>query len=167
MASLEIVPDGPLGEGSHHFCFITSCDLVDLGHGQEDYLTGKRCGLPTLMPVDTKGRFDKTAGEFSGMDVYKANPLIVEKLKLLGKLVAAGEASHSYPHCMNCGTSIEQVDPEKHKGLLKTVDEVKSEFKNLTRNMEDIPIAEKKGGFYKDVSELPGYVDPYTGEVKE
>jgi hypothetical protein len=33
--------------------------------------------------------------------------------------------------------------------------------------MEDVPIAEKKGGFYKDVSELPGYVDPYTGEVKE
>ena len=70
-------------------------------------------------------------------------------------------------HCMNCGTSIEQVDPEKHKGLLKTVDEVKSEFKNLTRNMEDVPIAEKPGGFYKDVSELPGYKDPYTGEVKE
>ena len=80
----------------------TGCVHIAPGHGQEDYLTGKRCGLPTLMPVDSKGRFDKTAGEFSGMEVYKANPLIVERLKSLRSLVAEEEVVHSYPHCWRC-----------------------------------------------------------------
>jgi isoleucyl-tRNA synthetase len=80
----------------------TGCVHIAPGHGQEDYLTGKRCGLPTIMPVNARGKFDATAGEFSGMEVIKANNPIIEKLKLLGKLVHAEEITHSYPHCWRC-----------------------------------------------------------------
>ena len=80
----------------------TGCVHTAPGHGQEDYLTGKRYDLPTIMPVDSKGRFDKTAGEFSGMEVYKANRAIIERLKFLGHLVREEEVTHSYPHCWRC-----------------------------------------------------------------
>lgn len=80
----------------------TGCVHTAPGHGQEDYLTGRRYGLPTIMPVTAQGRFDGTAGEFSGMGVYKANPLILEKLRSLGKLLHAGDVTHSYPHCWRC-----------------------------------------------------------------
>ncbi|MDD5496405.1 MAG: isoleucine--tRNA ligase [Candidatus Omnitrophica bacterium] len=80
----------------------TGCVHTAPGHGQEDYLTGRRYKLPTIMPVDSKGKFDPTAGEFSGMDVYKANKDIVEKLRSLGSLLHEEEVTHSYPHCWRC-----------------------------------------------------------------
>ena len=80
----------------------TGCVHTAPGHGQEDYLTGKRYGLPTIMPVDQRGKFDSTCGEFSGMQVYKANAPIIERLKLLGKLVHEETITHSYPHCWRC-----------------------------------------------------------------
>lgn len=40
------------------------------GHGQEDYATGLKYGLPLLSPVDDKGHFTAEAGErFQGLDV--------------------------------------------------------------------------------------------------
>ncbi|MBN1526719.1 MAG: isoleucine--tRNA ligase [Candidatus Omnitrophica bacterium] len=80
----------------------TGCVHTAPGHGQEDYLTGKRYSLPTIMPVDAKGKFDNTCGEFSGMKVYDANKNIIEKLKSLGSLVHAADVAHSYPHCWRC-----------------------------------------------------------------
>ena len=80
----------------------TGCVHTAPGHGQEDYITGRRYKLHTLMPVDSKGRFDNTCGEFSGKDVIKANKEIVEKLKSLDSLLHEEEVSHSYPHCWRC-----------------------------------------------------------------
>lgn len=39
------------------------------GHGQDDYLTGLKYGLPLQSPVDDDGKFTKEAGQFSGLDV--------------------------------------------------------------------------------------------------
>jgi len=80
----------------------TGCVHTAPGHGQDDYLTGKRYKLPTIMPVDSKGRFDKTAGEFSGMEVYKANRHIIERLRSTKSLMLEQELTHSYPHCWRC-----------------------------------------------------------------
>ena len=80
----------------------TGCVHTAPGHGQEDYITGKKYNLPTIMPVDSRGKFDNTAGEFSGMEVYKSNKVIIEKLKFLGNLVHDEEVTHSYPHCWRC-----------------------------------------------------------------
>lgn len=44
------------------------------GHGQEDYVTGLKYGLPLLSPVDDAGRFTVEAGErFKGMSVLKVS----------------------------------------------------------------------------------------------
>ncbi len=105
----------------------TGCVHTAPGHGQEDYLTGKRYGLPTIMPVDTRGRFDKTAGEFSGMKVYDANKPIIERLKLLGKLLREEEVTHSYPHCWRCKRPI----------IFRATDQyfLKIDHKHLRKNM--------------------------------
>ena len=80
----------------------TGCVHTAPGHGQEDYMTGKRCGLPTIMPVDTRGKFDKTAGDLAGVKIYDANKLIIEKLKASSHLLKEEELKHSYPHCWRC-----------------------------------------------------------------
>jgi isoleucyl-tRNA synthetase len=80
----------------------TGCVHTAPGHGQEDYITGKRYKLHTLMPVNGRGIFDDTCGEFSGQHITKANKEIVEKLKSLNRLLHEEEVTHSYPHCWRC-----------------------------------------------------------------
>ena len=72
------------------------------GHGQEDYQTGLKYGLDIVMPVDARGKFDSSAGEFVGQNVYDANKAIIEKLNTLGALLLEQKISHSYPHCWRC-----------------------------------------------------------------
>jgi len=76
------------------------------GHGSDDYLTGLKYKLDILMPVDDKGNFDATAGEFKGLNVYDANKLIIEKLQKLGALLFNTQLQHSYPHCWRCKNPI-------------------------------------------------------------
>src|SRR3989338_8193914 len=72
------------------------------GHGMDDHRIGLQTSLPILMPVDEKGRFRDEAGDFRGLTVSKANPLIVETLFKKGTLVHTGELRHSYPTCWRC-----------------------------------------------------------------
>jgi isoleucyl-tRNA synthetase len=76
------------------------------GHGAEDYQTGLRYKLDIIMPVDSKGRFDYTTGEFTGMNVYDANKVIIEKLQGIGALLFESKVTHSYPHCWRCKNPI-------------------------------------------------------------
>ncbi len=72
------------------------------GHGAEDYQVGLKYGLEIVMPVDTRGKFDSSAGEFAGQNVYDANKTIIEKLASSGALLLEQKISHSYPHCWRC-----------------------------------------------------------------
>ncbi len=102
------------------------------GHGNEDYLTGIKYKLDMVMPVDTKGNFDATAGEFKGLNVYDANKSIIEKLEKLGALLFAANIEHSYPHCWRCKNPIifratqqwfMRIDHQNlRKKLLETID---------------------------------------------
>ncbi len=80
----------------------TGCVHTAPGHGQEDYITGKKYKLPTIMPVDSRGRFDDTTGEFQNMHVFDANEHILTELKEKNALVFAENVRHSYPHCWRC-----------------------------------------------------------------
>jgi len=56
-------------------------------------------------------------------------------------------------YCLNCGTTIEQMDPDKHAHLQKGLEDIKAEFKALTTSIDHIPVNEKPGGFFKGVQE--------------
>jgi isoleucyl-tRNA synthetase len=49
------------------------------GHGQEDYQTGLKYGLPIISPVDDEGNFTAEAGQFSGLSVLGAGNAAVVK----------------------------------------------------------------------------------------
>ena len=69
------------------------------GHGVEDYQTGLKNGLDIYCPVGPDGKYDGTVPEWlRGVDIWKANPQIIEHLKGLGQLFHHLEFSHSYPH---------------------------------------------------------------------
>jgi isoleucyl-tRNA synthetase len=72
------------------------------GHGADDFETGVRFALPTLVPVDAGGRFTIEAGPYAGMQIFDANPRIVADMDESGALYFATEFQHSYPHCWRC-----------------------------------------------------------------
>jgi len=69
--------------------------------------------LDVYAPVDEKGCFTEEVAFFKGMNVFEADPLIVEKLKETGMLLHADRIEHSYPHCWRCkGPVIFRATPQ-------------------------------------------------------
>ena len=92
--------------------YVTTTDGTGLvhtapGHGEDDYETGIREGLPVYSPVLFNGQFDDTAPQWlRGKNVFKANPEIVKHLNELGVLFAEEKITHSYPHDWRSKTPI-------------------------------------------------------------
>jgi len=80
----------------------TGCVHTAPGHGYEDYLTGVKYGLEIYTPVDGEGRFIPQVKRYGGLNVFEANPIIVEDMRREGSLLKEGQVSHSYPHCWRC-----------------------------------------------------------------
>ncbi len=84
----------------------TGCVHTAPGHGADDYKVGLRYGLPILSPVDASGTYTDEYPELQGTNIFKANPLIIEKLKSNGHLLGFKEIEHSYPHCWRSKTPL-------------------------------------------------------------
>ena len=70
------------------------------GHGQEDYQTGLKYGLPLLSPVNDLGCFTDEAGpRFAGKDVLgDGNTEVIAALKETGTLIKEEAYNHKYPY---------------------------------------------------------------------
>lgn len=77
----------------------TGCVHTAPGHGQDDYIVGLQYKLPILSPVNERAEFTDEVPEYQGVHVFKANPMIVERLKASGHLLGFKTIEHSYPHC--------------------------------------------------------------------
>ena len=79
-------------------------------HGADDFYTGQRYGLDPICRVDAGGHIhvDPAAWHgtqppaFDGLNVWKANPIIVAMLEEHGALLGGAPLEHSYPHCWRC-----------------------------------------------------------------
>ncbi|MES3037169.1 MAG: isoleucine--tRNA ligase [Bdellovibrionota bacterium] len=76
------------------------------GHGADDFRVGQKYGLDVLSPVNDSGQFTDDVPEFKGLNIFKANPLIIEKIKASGHLLAHKDIEHSYPHCWRSKTPL-------------------------------------------------------------
>ena len=69
------------------------------GHGVDDFITGRKYGLPVLCPVDEAGNLTDEAGPFAGLNVLKdANAAIITALRDAGVLLAQQSYAHRYPY---------------------------------------------------------------------
>ncbi len=78
-------------------------------YGLEDFESCKRHGMRNeeiLTPVQGDGRFAESLPFFGGLNVWKANAAIIEKLREVGSLFASNKTSHSYMHCWRHKTPI-------------------------------------------------------------
>ncbi len=76
------------------------------GHGQDDYIVGRRYGLKVDNPVGPNGVFVEGTPMFAGQHVFAANEHVITALKAKGALVHEHALQHSYPHCWRHKTPI-------------------------------------------------------------
>jgi len=76
----------------------TGCVHTAPGHGEDDYIVGKKYGLDVLSPIDDRGCYTNEAPGFEGMFYDDANKVVTEKLKEVGALLKLNFFTHSYPH---------------------------------------------------------------------
>ena len=67
-------------------------------HGPDDFNLCMNNGIKAIETVDGDGKYTGNVKLFEGVHIFKANPLIIEKLKDEKKLLSNGELVHSYPH---------------------------------------------------------------------
>ncbi|MBE9185463.1 isoleucine--tRNA ligase [Microcoleus sp. LEGE 07076] len=93
--------ESPIVAGGDYITADSGTGLVHTapGHGQEDFIVGKRCGLPILTPVDENGNFTAEAGEFAGLNVLgDGNSAVIEALEKANSLIKEESYAHSYPY---------------------------------------------------------------------
>ncbi len=77
------------------------------GHGPDDYIIGQKYGLEVANPVGSDGCYlPGTYPELDGLNVFKANPVVVDILRRKGALLHLADLHHSYPHCWRHKTPI-------------------------------------------------------------
>jgi isoleucyl-tRNA synthetase len=67
-------------------------------HGPDDFNLCLNNGIKAIETVDGDGKYTKNVSLFEGVHIFKANPVVIEKLKEQKKLLKNGELIHSYPH---------------------------------------------------------------------
>ena len=78
-------------------------------YGVEDFNSCVANGIATddiLNPVQGNGRYVDDLPLFGGLNIWKAAPLIIEKLREHDRLFATFNIEHSYPHCWRHKTPV-------------------------------------------------------------
>ncbi|MDR0726919.1 MAG: isoleucine--tRNA ligase [Rickettsiales bacterium] len=85
--------------------YVSDSDGTGIVHiapafGEEDYLAAKALDpkFPVLVNVDDYGNFTPDVTDWAGMNIFQANPKIIETLKANGHLVKKEQYKHSYPY---------------------------------------------------------------------
>lgn len=101
-------------------------------HGMDDYVVGQKYGIKGECPVAADGTFLPDTKYFAGLNVFDANPKVVELLKEKNALLAQNQIMHSYPCCWRHKSPIIfRATPQwfismEEKGLRKNaLDEIK------------------------------------------
>ncbi len=93
---------------------VTTTDGTGLVHsagafGEVDKEVTDREGIAPVMPVAKDGRFTEPVSHYAGMQVFDANPHVIDDLKNGAGAVTPGTLllrretyDHSYPHCWRC-----------------------------------------------------------------
>ncbi len=67
-------------------------------HGPDDFNLCLKNNIPSLYTVDNAGLYTKEIPYFTNTHIFKADPLVIEKLKEQNKLLKNDKLNHSYPH---------------------------------------------------------------------
>ena len=67
-------------------------------HGPDDFNLCLKNNIPSLYTVDNSGVYTKEVPYFTNTHIFKADPIVIDKLKEQKQLLKNDKLNHSYPH---------------------------------------------------------------------
>ena len=120
-------------------------------HGPDDFNLCLKNNIKAEETVDDDGKYTKHVPTFEGIHIFKADKIVIEKLKEQKKLLTSGELVHSYPHSWRSKAPLVHratlqwfISMESHdlrKKALKSIDETNfypSKGKERLRSMIEL-----------------------------
>ena len=147
-------------------------------HGPDDFNLCLNHGIKAIETVDGDGKYTKNVKLFEGIHIFKANPIVIEKLKEQKKLLSNGELVHSYPHSWRSKAPLVHratpqwfISMESHKlrnKALKAIDETifypnkgKERLKSMIETRPDWCVSRQRAWGVP----LPIFVNKKTKEI--
>jgi valyl-tRNA synthetase len=89
--------------------FGTGAVKITPGHDPNDFLAGKRHGLPMISVMDVEAKMSAEAGPYAGLDRYEARKRLIEDLERQGLLEKVEPHQLAIGHCYRCRTVVEPM----------------------------------------------------------
>ena len=89
--------------------FGTGAVKITPGHDPNDFLTGKRHGLPMLSVMDVAAKMTAEAGPYAGLDRYEARQRLVADLERQGLVEKIEPHELAVAQCYRCRTVVEPM----------------------------------------------------------
>ncbi|WP_375431420.1 isoleucine--tRNA ligase [uncultured Friedmanniella sp.] len=141
--------------------YVTTEDGTGIVHmapafGEEDKIACDAAGIVPVVPVDAAGKFTTEVPDYAGMQVFDANPHIIDDLRTVTGGGSAGAVTpgtvllrretydHPYPHCWRC------KNPLIYKAVSSwfvAVTAIKDRMAELNRDITWVPEHVKDGQF--------------------
>ncbi len=91
--------------------FVTTEDGTGIVHiapgfGEDDQRICSENGIEIVCPVDSRGCFTEIVFDYTGLQVFEANDLIIQRLKGQGMLIKTDTYLHNYPFCWRTDTPL-------------------------------------------------------------
>lgn len=138
---------------------VTAVDGAGLVHmapafGEEDFLVGKKEGLPVLRTVGLTGKYLDDVPKWGGEHIFKANRKIADDLQERGLLWKDEQYTHSYPHCWRCDTPLIYYALDS---WFVRVTKLKDQMLKNNEQIHWVPEHVKKGRFGKGIESAPDW----------
>lgn len=138
--------------------FVTTEDGTGIVHiapnfGEDDFLIGKKVGLPVLELMDENGVYTKLGGkDFEGLYFKDANKTAIKKLEESGRLFSKFNNTHSYPFCYRCETPLIY---KVQKAWYMNIDEIRASMIKTNEKINWVPDYFKEGRFRHNLETAP------------
>lgn len=137
---------------------IIQDDFVDLefgsgavkitpAHDVNDYEVGKRHKLNSIQVIGLNGKMTAEAGEFAGLDRFKARAKVVEKLESLELLDHIDSHKNAVGQCYRCNSVVEPLESDQWFVKMKPLAE-KAKAAVVDGRIKIIPETEKNDYFH-------------------
>lgn len=153
------LPEGKKGYRVVDMPYVSADDGTGLVHtapafGEEDFEASKVHDLPILLTVDESGKMNAELGEFAGMPIKEADPLVIADLKKRDQLVTNERVTHSVAECWRCNTLLMY---RAQVAWFVNVQKLKSKLLEANKKIHWVPEHIKEGRFGRGLENAPDW----------
>ena len=122
--------------------------------GEDDFNASKVHKLPVVLTVDEEGKMNQDMGEYAGLFIKKADPLIVKNLEERNLIVQNERITHSVPECYRCSTLLMY---KAQTAWFVNIQKLKPKMLETAKKIHWIPESFKEGRFGKGLEGAPDW----------